>query len=546
MRAASVEAVKAKAPETVAEPMGRTETRDAPPVPRDERPRREEARPMSRRRFVLKAAGGLLAFGIAGVLGAESERLYRLAISGTSGTPATTSPSEAQSFVSRPDLSPPVVRVSASGVSAFKTSPAYIFLSPRRMLGQVVQAGLMVIDRHGDLVWFKPQQNPFDFNAQSYGGRRVLTWWHGDINWSYGTGVGEIVDSSYRELLTVHAGNGLAADLHELNIVSPTSAFVTAYETTTADLSALGGSRHGRVFAGHAQEVDLTTGKVIFDWDSLDHVSPAESYAALPSSKNGSYDYFHINSVGLTPDGNVLISARNTWTIYKVDRQTGKIIWRLGGKKSDFSLGPGAHFYWQHHARMPRPDVLALFDDGGTPAEEQRSRGLILLVDARSMQVTLGKAYLNPAGFMAANQGSIQVLSDGRVFMGWGSQPYFSEFTPDGALLLDGQLPLGVRSYAAFTHDWVGRPTEPPSIAVLSDPGGGSIVYASWNGATEVRGWTVLAGQRPSLLEAVGSQAKSGFETSIAVNSRGPFFGVVASGAHGKELGRSQVIELIG
>jgi hypothetical protein len=230
--------------------------------------------------------------------------------------------------------------------------------------------------------------------------------------------------------------------------------------------------------------------------------------------------------------------------VYKVDRSTGKVLWRLNGKKSDFSMGPGSVFHWQHDARPLGSGSISLFDDGSSPAEERQSRGLVLNVDDRAMRVSLAHAYLHPAGFLAANQGSVQVLADERVFVGWGNQPYFSEFATDGTLLLDGQMPIGYRSYRALCHDWAGTPTEPPAIAVRTNPAGGAAVYASWNGATKVHGWTVLAGKERTSLEVVGSQPWSGFESAIAVNSAGPYFSVVATSAAGTELGRSAIAEV--
>ena len=262
--------------------------------------------------------------------------------------------------------------------------------------------------------------------------------------------------------------------------------------------------------AGHAQEVDLRTGKVLFDWDSLDHVALDETHQAVAGAGTPTqpFDYFHINSIAEDADGNLLISARNTWTVYKVDRESGRVLWRLNGKKSDFTMGAGSHFYWQHDARAPASGTITLFDDGASPAEEKQSRALVLAVDTKSMHVRLAHSYLHPAGFLAANQGSTQLLADGRVFVGWGNQPYFSEFAPDGTLLLDGQMPLNIQSYRAFAHDWAGRPAGAPVAAVLENPAGGVVAYASWNGATDISTWTVLAGPprrrpRPRGLPAV-------------------------------------------
>jgi hypothetical protein len=501
------------------------------------------------------AGGGIAALGLAGFAG------YEWPHSGAEPSRAT-APDDAldvgvRTFVTRPDLRPPSVTVAfgsqagtdraagASRVSAGSSLPRFVLISPRHDTPGPSQQGLMVLDRQGHLVWFKPMGDdelPFDFDVQGLSGQPVLTWWQGEVIAGHGRGVDKIGDSSYRPVESVQAGRGLVADLHEFNLTSAGTALVTAYSEETADLSSVGGARRGKLWVGHAQEIDLATGKVLLDWSSLSHVPIAESYEAVPGSKGATWDYFHINSISELPGGDLLVSARNTWSLYRIDRSSGRVVWRMNGKRSDFTLGPGAQFYWQHDARMPDATTLTVFDDGSDPSEEKQSRALLLDVDTASMHVGLRRAYLHPAGFIAANQGSVQLLADGRVFVGWGNQPYFSEFAPDGTLLLDGQLPFGVRSYRAYLRDWVGRPADRPAIAARANPSGGSIVYVSWNGATEVDSWQILAGSTKSSLRALGSQEWSGFETAVAVNSNGPWFAAVALDQGGAELGRSSPV----
>jgi hypothetical protein len=504
-------------------------------------------RTFTRRRFIAKALGWLGVVGLSGLVGYE---LPRGSKSSGGVQPDYEEISQIRTFVSRPDLRPPVVKITSllggKNSTANFLQPRFIFVSPRTISKDLSQPGLMILDRQGRMVWFNPilTESPFDFDAQDYRGHPRLTWWQGQIVSGHGIGVGGLADDTYETVDTVRAGAGLKMDCHELVLTSKGTALITAYEETTTDLSALGGARNAKVWSGHAQEIDLATGKVLLDWSSLDHVGVEESYAAIPSSKNVGYDYFHINSVSEASDGNLLIAARNTWAIYKIHRSSGHIIWRMNGKKSDFTMGPGAGFYWQHDAGMPRPATLTVFDDGAFPSEEKQSRALVLSVDTEAMHVSLDHAYVHPAGFIAANQGSVQLLADGRVFVGWGNQPYFSEFAPDGTLLLDGEFPSPVRSYRAFTRDWVGRPTEPPSIAVRTNAAGGAIVYVSWNGATEIDSWTILAGKDRSSLRAIGSQEWTGFETAAVVNSTGSHFAAVAIDNTGKEIGRSATVKL--
>jgi Arylsulfotransferase (ASST) len=513
-------------------------------------------RPMSRRQLI-HGAGGLLALSLAGLTGLDAGRRSSSATLTSQETragvlrlaAATTSVDDVYSFVSRPDLQPPVVKINTYSQGWQDASPGYIFLGTKGYLGPAPgQPGLMITDRYGRLIWFKPisPASPFDFDMQSYKGQPTLTWWQGKVGPGIGYGEGQMANSEYATIATVKAGHGLQADLHEFQITSAGTALMTAYETTTTNLSALRGPSKGPVYACHVQEVDVATGKVLFDWNSLSHVGVTESYLGIPSgkAKGTPMDYFHINSVQELQNGNLLISARNTWALYEIDRSTGKVIWRLNGKRSDFTMGRGSNFYWQHHAVPHAGGLLTVFDDGSSPPEEKQSRGLLLFVDSKSKHVSLKQAYLNPAGFMAANQGSVQLLADGRVFVGWGNQPYFSEFAPNGTLLMDGQLPVNVQSYRAFTYDWTGKPSEPPQVAVRANPAGGSVVYASWNGSTQVQKWTVLAGTSASKLEPVGSQDWADFETTIAVNSTGPKFCIVALDGTGKVLDRSSVVNV--
>ena len=160
------------------------------------------------------------------------------------------------------------------------------------------------------------------------------------------------------------------------------------------------------------------------------------------------------------------------------------------------------------------------------------------------MRATLQRSYVHPTRLAAANQGSMQVLADGEVLVGWGNLPYFSQFTASGTLILDGQFPVGDQSYRAFTATWTGHPADKPAAAARVNPAGGSVVYASWNGATEVSSWTVLAGKTAGALTAVGSQPRNGFETVITVSSKGPYVAATAVDVNGKVLCRSPTVRL--
>jgi hypothetical protein len=302
------------------------------------------------------------------------------------------------------------------------------------------------------------------------------------------------------------------------------------------------------VFEGVVQELEITSGRVLFEWHSADHVDLSESYVKPPPAALGAkappYDYFHINSVDVEPDGNFLVSARNTHAVYRIRRSDGRVLWRLGGKRSDFAMGTGTPFAWQHDARRQKDGTITLFDNGASPKVKEYSRGIKLRVDAVTRRATLVRSYLHPRRLLSPSQANAQFLPDGHVFVGWGAQPYFTEFAEDGRVVLDGRFGSGADSYRAYRFRWAGRPLENPSVAVSRAGPDRATVYVSWNGATLVHRWQVLGGSDPNNLRPIASAAKTGFETVIRVRTDSPFLRVRALNIRGAILGTSRAVPL--
>ncbi len=254
------------------------------------------------------------------------------------------------------------------------------------------------------------------------------------------------------------------------------------------------------------------------------------------------WDFFHINSVDLDNDGNLLVSSRSTHTVYKLDRHSGTIMWRLGGKHSDFEMASGSNFAWQHHVRRQPDGTMTLFDNGATPAVEKLSRGLILDIDEHAMTASLRRQYTHPK-ILSGSQGSMQPLANGNVFIGWGEIPRVSEFERSGRLVFDAVLGKQYQSYRAFRLPWSGTPAEAPAIATVRD-GRDLTVYASWNGATGVETWQLLGGAQESSLTPVSSTPSQGFESALRAASGGPYFAVRALDAAGAALGQSQTVSV--
>jgi hypothetical protein len=371
-----------------------------------------------------------------------------------------------------------------------------------------------------------------------YRGEPVLTWWEALPGAGLGRGTHVIMDSSYREIARFPAANGMPSDLHELELTPEGTALLTSYEIRNVDLSRFGGRVHGRVMGGVAQEVDIPSAKLVHEWRSLEHVALDESYARVGNA----WDYFHINSISLDGDGDLLISSRNTWTVYKVRRDTGEIVWRLGGKKSDFALGPKARFAWQHDPRIHAGGtVISLFDNETAPLVEPQSRALFLSLDQKRMTATFMRELTHDPPVSSRALGSVQLLENGNVLVGWGVNPYFGEYGPDDGVRLDVAFPHGEENYRAFRFPWVGRPTEPPVARI--DPSGRSL-YVSWNGATEVAHWRLEAGREPQSVRSALTAPKSGFETPLTVPAAARHVVAVALDAAGRPLGQTATISV--
>lgn len=447
-------------------------------------------------------------------------------------TSSSSQQTRTQNYHSAPDLRPPTVTASSDPDSA----EGEIFLTP----SNGSQVGPMILDGAGQLVWFDPLHGKaaFDLEVQRYRGKPVLTWWQGKVLNGHGVhGEDVIRDSSYRTVAIVHAGEGYSPDLHDFTITPQGTALVTAYSPVSANLSSVGGPADGGVLDSIVQEVDIKTGQVLWEWHALGHVPLSASYTSVGSG-NAPYDYFHINSIQQLPDGNLLISARNTWAIYEISRATGNVIWELGGKYSSFKMGSGTNFEWQHDARLAFNGTLTLFDDGATPNEERESSGKQLALDTGAMTTSLLHRYTHTPPVLAGSQGNLQKLPDGDVFIGWGAEPEFSEYDPSGRQTFSGSFTLPLKSYRAFRFDWSAIPVQRPSVAVVRG-GGTDTVYASWNGATGVRRWQLLAGSGPDKLSPVKTVRATGFETAIPTPGSPRYIAVRALGAGGGVLGTS-------
>jgi EmrB/QacA subfamily drug resistance transporter len=458
------------------------------------------------------------------------------------------------SFVTAPSLHPPKIRANKRA-SVGQLAPGYILTANFYDLNEppiVGQSGPLILDNNLQPVWFQPVPERVaaaNLSLQTYDGKPALAWWQGVVTNTGATESGEdvVVNQHYQTVARLKGADGWVLTLHALAI-SGDDAWVTANKNIPLDLSKYGGAYNGALIDSAVQEYNIETGKLLRTWDALDHIPLGDSYASLPT--NGfPWDAYHVNSVELTGNGTFLVSMRNTWGAYMVDIATGAIEWTLGGKRSSFKFGPGAAFQWQHDVALGSGSTVTMFDDhccqltgGGTsvPATGP-SRGLVLQLDQGTRTATLVAQYNGGGKFESEYMGDTQPLANGNMFVGWGSESYFSEYSRSGKLLLEGEFPGSDLSYRAMLEQWVGLPLYPP-VGAARQADGQATVYVSWNGATQVVSWRVLAGAGAgaSRMAAVARAAKSGFETAIPVPQGYERFEVQALNAAGRVIGASQ------
>lgn len=404
--------------------------------------------------------------------------------------------------------------------------------------------GLLIADDRGRPVYFQQRtaaEKVFDVAVQEYKGEPVLTFWRGRFAAGWGYGEYVMLDSAYREIKLVRARSGYRADIHEMQITPENTALLAIYNRVRYDLRRYGGPRNGEVLDNIIQEIDLDTGRLLFEWHSLGNIGIRESHDRPDGDEP--FDYFHLNSMDVGPDGDILISARNTCAVYEIDRTTGAVNWRLGGERSDFRLPREARFCRQHDARWAGENRMTIFDNNVDSIRDRgQSRAIRLAVDEERERASLLRAYRHPDRPKVLNKGGTRTLSNGNLLVAWGAVPVITEYTPAGRIVFDAHFKGATDgSYRALRADWVGRPTTAPAVAAQRR-GGRVAVWASWNGATEVARWQVLGGATEDALAPVGGRGRTGFETAISVEGQPAFVAVQALDGSGNVLGTSRTI----
>ncbi|KAI8623771.1 Arylsulfotransferase-domain-containing protein [Xylariaceae sp. FL1651] len=439
----------------------------------------------------------------------------------------------------------------------------YYLLSPRG--SYVWNPGPVILDAQGRLIWTDDRFGMVtDVKTQTYRGSQYLTFWNGENGVLHGYGKGKyfMLDETYQVFKVIEpVGTGLTGDLHEFKITDHGTALITIYDPVPADLTPIGGPANGWVLDSIFQEIDIENSTLLFEWRASEHVPLNHTDHPYPCPDNGlsprfAFDFFHINSIDKDARGNYVISSRHTNTIMGVS-PTGETLWTWGGQHNmfrDLSGGRATDFKYQHHARLHADNRISLFDNAKSERDSGAySRGMLVSLDTKQLTAKLLQEFTDSYSELSASQGSMQLLGDtGKVLLGYGFLPSFTELAPDGRVLCDVRFApwiisnIGmVTSYRAFKSTrWVGRPSHPPSIFLRPSEG---LLYTSWNGATLVRRWVLQGGNwddiRQDLYSDLLEQEKDGFEAVFPINDEMPsYLRIVAVGEDGQVLGRTEVL----
>ncbi len=355
-------------------------------------------------------------------------------------------------------------------------APGYIFTTVA-VEAEGIGYYMMMLDNSGYPVLYK--KTPHHYNSNFRVSRNGLLY-YGDIQEShYFTGGGEtihrLMDWNLAEVDSFQCGNGYVADNHDFMVMPNGHALLFAYDPQPVDMSKIveGGNPGAIVAASVVQELDLSR-NVVFQWRAWDYIPIADSYFSLTRAM---IDYTHVNAIDLDADGNILISSRNLCEIIKIDRETGEIIWRLGGKQNDFTFvgenedNAPTYFANQHSVRKLENGNIMLFDNGNLHSPRY-SRAVEYALDEDSMTATLVWEYRHDPDIYASSRGTVQRLPNGNTLVGWGAASLngdraATEVRPDKSVVFEMTYPPGMYAYGAYRH--VRADSAPSARVTLSD-----------------------------------------------------------------------------
>jgi hypothetical protein len=353
-----------------------------------------------------------------------------------------------------------------------------------------------------------------DFKKQKVGEKEYLSYSVGNFtNPGHGKGKFYVMDNTYTVLSEWDTGNGTQSDFHDFQLLQNGNALMMAYHQTPYDLSFYGGRKDGQVIDFVIQEVTPQK-QVVFEWRALNHVPLTDSYSPL---NEDIVDYVHGNSVELDRDGNLLISLRNTFQVLKINRATGAVMWVLGGKRNQFNFVNDTGFSDQHDIRRLSNGNITLWDNGDA-RNPKYARAVEYQIDETTKVITKTWEFRNSPDYQSRHSGNAQRLPNGNTLMSWGGGDRVTEVTQNGQKTFEATFATRTGPYRAYRFSWKAEPLTLPDLVIVPESSNAATLYFSWNGATEIAQYRVLAGKTPTQLNLIRTVAKNGFETSLSLS----------------------------
>lgn len=321
-------------------------------------------------------------------------------------------------------------------------SRGYYFLSPYNSQEQY----LTIFDQFGTPVFITELKSAYhSFQVQKNG---YISFYNSE------TDKFNLVDSSFNLIGNYDVTSEYTLDWHEFLITKDNHAILIGKDYRLVDMDTIinGGSKEATVVGLVIQEFDKQN-ELIFEWESWDYFNITDTYID-PGAQT--IDYLHANAIEIDFDGNLLLSSRNMCEVTKINRKTGEIMWRLGGKNNEFTFKNDDGFSFQHSVRRLPNGNITLFDNGNLN-DEKISRGVEYEIDEKNKTVKLVKEFKSDSSVFSIWMGNMQNLPNGNRIIGWGknsSYIVFSEFNSSGEEILQASTNDQFLTYRAFQFPW--------------------------------------------------------------------------------------------
>ena len=338
----------------------------------------------------------------------------------------------------------------------------YYFMTPNYFQGASNDLSeAVILDGRGNVVFHQPVPYVSDFRV----------WPNGRMSYA-ARGKHVLLDGGFMLVDSVSCANGVTNDLHELRILANGNYLVLGSEEITMDLSGYtcfqngtaAGSPTAIVEAAVIQELNAAQ-DLVWEWHAIDHFDFLDVDTTRLNNPNN-VDWTHSNALELDTDGNVLLSSRHFNEITKIDRNTGEVIWRLGGVQNDFGFGSDPGFFLQHDIRRLPNGNITLFDN--SKATEHPGRAVEYVLNEIDFTATAVWSRAFGPGTYSRAMGSVQRLSNGNTLVGWGAltpnNRMFTIYGPDSSLVSELYFPDTLVSYRAFFFDELPFSIDRPEI----------------------------------------------------------------------------------